>query len=111
MLVAFLGGALADSVDRRGMVRWTEAGLCLATTALVLNCSLPHPRLWALFLSGAVTAGLGGLQRPSLDALAPRLVEPAEVPAAAAVSSAGGTLARCWGHRWPGCSWPPWDWG
>ena len=35
----------------------------------------------------AVMAGLDGLQRPSLEALEPRLVERAELPAAGALSS------------------------
>jgi MFS family permease len=97
VLVAFVGGALADAVDRRWMVRWTEAGLCLATAGLAINSIVPNPQLWVLFVIGAVCAGLGGLQRPSLDSLVPRLVAPTEVPAAVAVNSAGGTLAQVFG--------------
>ncbi len=97
VIVAFLGGALADAVDRRWMVRWTEAGLCFATLGLVLNSALPPGRLWVLFVVGALSAGLSGLQRPSLNALLPRLVDPTELPAAVAVNSAGGTLAQVLG--------------
>jgi hypothetical protein len=39
---------------------------------LVLIALLPQPRLWLLFVIGAVMAGLDGLQRPPLDALLPR---------------------------------------
>src|SRR4051794_11735929 len=37
MLAAFVGGALADAVDRRLMVRLTEGGLLLGSTLLLGN--------------------------------------------------------------------------
>jgi MFS family permease len=97
LLVAFIGGVLADAVDRRRMVRWTEFGLCVATAGLVLNAALPPARLWVLFVIAALTAGLGGLQRPSLSALVPRLVQPEELAAAAAANSAGSTFGQVLG--------------
>src|SRR5207248_2413534 len=48
---------------------------------------LPHPQLWLLFVMSALLATLDGLQRPSLDALVPRLVERDEVAAAGALTS------------------------
>ena len=35
---------------------------------------LPEPLLWAVFALAAIQSGLFALQRPSLDALVPRLV-------------------------------------
>src|ERR1039457_5592346 len=46
LVMAFVGGALADAVDRRRMVRITEAGQCLASGVLVWNAFLGHPHLW-----------------------------------------------------------------
>jgi Na+/melibiose symporter-like transporter len=45
LLMSFLGGALADAVDRRRMVRLTELGLCVAVGTLVVNAWLAHPQL------------------------------------------------------------------
>lgn len=87
LLTAFIGGALADAVDRRTMLRVTEAVMCLGSGALMANALLGHPRLWVLFVVVVVVAGVEGLQRPSLDALVPRLVPPAELPATSAVMS------------------------
>ncbi len=97
LLVAFLGGALADALDRRRVVLWTEVGLALVTVGLVVNALAPGPRLWPLFLAAALDSGLSGLQTPSLDALLPRLVEPRELAAAGAIQSAGGTLGQVLG--------------
>src|ERR1700728_5038275 len=38
------GGALADRLDRRRLIRWCEAGLCCCGGVLVGHASLPHPQ-------------------------------------------------------------------
>src|SRR5881227_2823168 len=76
-VTAFVGGALADAVDRRRMVRITEALIAALTIVLIFNSLLARPRVWVIFSATALFAALNALQRPSLDALVPRLV-PAE---------------------------------
>jgi MFS family permease len=87
LAAAFIGGALADAFDRRRMTQVTEVMFAAATIALVVNALLPHPRLSVLFVMAALLATLDGLQRPSLDALVPRLVERDEIVAAGALTS------------------------
>ena len=89
---AFVGGALADAIDRRWMVRVTELALAGASGVLLANALLPSQQLWLLFVVAALMAGLDGLQRPSLEALAPRLVTREELPAEGALSSLRGTI-------------------
>lgn len=89
---AFLGGALADSMDRKWMVLVSEAALTLFSVALVVNAALPHPQVWVLFVVIVGWGGLDALQRPSLDAMLPRLVDRDELTAAAALGSLRGTL-------------------
>lgn len=84
---AFLGGALADAVDRRRMVRVTEALLLLACAGLLGNALLPHPSVAALFVLVGVLTAFDCLQRPSLDALLPRLVPKEQLVPAAALNS------------------------
>jgi MFS family permease len=88
---AFLGGALADARDRRTMVLLTEAVFAVTSALLLVNALLPAPRLWAIYAVGALQAGLYALQRPSLDALLPRLVPPEEIVAAGALGGLRGT--------------------
>ncbi|HET8887777.1 MAG TPA: MFS transporter [Candidatus Angelobacter sp.] len=90
--MAFVGGALADYVDRRRMVLITELLMAVSSALLVLNSLLPHPQVWALFLFATAIAGLNGLKRPSLEALTPRLVSPELMPAVSALRAVGGTL-------------------
>ncbi|GAA2226565.1 MULTISPECIES: MFS transporter [Kitasatospora] len=81
------GGALADALDRRRLVLLSEAGLGLLSGLLLLNALLPRPMLWPVYLVAALVAALGGLQRPALDALTPRIVAHDRLPAAYALNS------------------------
>jgi MFS family permease len=89
---AMLGGALADAADRRRMVLLSEAGLMAGSILLAGNSLLSHPIVWLIFAITALQASFDALQRPSLDALIPRLVDRDELPAAAALGSLRGTV-------------------
>jgi MFS family permease len=97
LLMAFVGGAFADYVDRRRMVRLTELLLAGGTVVLVINSHLANPRLWVLYVCAALFAGVNGLQRPSLDSLVPKLVPPQHLPAAAALNSLRGNIGMIGG--------------
>jgi len=94
---AFLGGALADARDRRLMVLLSEGALMACSLLLAGNAALPHPQVWLLFVVAALWGVLDALQRPSLDAMLPRLVDKQELTAAAALGSLRGTLGQILG--------------
>lgn len=81
------GGALADAVDRRRVILWTEAALGALALVLLLNALLPSPLLWPLYVVAAGVSGLAGLQRPALDSLMARIVPHEQQTAAAALNS------------------------
>src|SRR6202171_180108 len=74
LLFAMLGGALADAADRRSMVLLSEAALMGCSLILAGNAALPNPQVWVLFAVAVVWGVLDAVQRPSLEALLPRLV-------------------------------------
>ncbi len=86
------GGALADSIDRRTMVIVTEVASGLLVIVLLVNSLLPAPQLWVLYVVAMLLAGVDGLQRPSLDAMIPRVVERDQLAAAAALTSIRWTV-------------------
>jgi MFS family permease len=94
LVVSFVGGRLADTHDRRRIVLLSEVGLCACTGVLVENATLGHAYLWVLFVVAGLTAVLGALGRPSLDALVPRVVAAADIPAAVALTSVRGTVGQ-----------------
>lgn len=89
---AFLGGAVADARDRRLVVLGTELVFVVCSALLVANSLLPTPLLWAIYALAAIQAGLFALQRPSMDALLPRLVPHEELTAAGALTALRGTV-------------------
>ncbi len=90
---ALLGGALADAVDRGRLIRVSQGFLCCSGAALALNAAAWH-QLWLLFLLAAASAGLYGLQRPSVEALVPVLVRRDELAAAAALAGLLGNTVN-----------------
>ena len=85
LVLALIGGALADAFDRRRLVQIAEVGAAVVAGVLVLNAALPDPQTWLLYVCAALLAAFTALRRPPLDALVPRLVERDELKAAAAV--------------------------
>jgi MFS family permease len=88
-LIAFglYGGVLADSVDRKKMVWATEAGALILVAILLGNSLLPNPSIALIYIVAALFAVVNGLQRPSMDAMLPRLVSHEDLPAASALLS------------------------
>ncbi len=92
LVTAFVGGALADWMDRRRLVIATEIGLMAGCLALMANAARPAPSVAVLYVAAALMSALSGLQKPSLEAMTPRLVPPDELPAVAALSMLRGSL-------------------
>ncbi len=92
LMTAFIGGALADSVDRRRMVIVTDVFLAGGSLALALFAWHGAPPVWSLYVLAGFMSGMNGLQRPSIDALMPRLLPRDELLAAAALNSFRGSF-------------------
>ncbi|MEZ0108212.1 MFS family permease [Catenulispora sp. EB89] len=88
------GGALADAMDRRKMVVATEAAAALLAVLLLVNALLPHPALWPIYALTAAFAAANGLQRPSQEAIVPRIVPPDLVVPAGALQWMLGSFTQ-----------------
>lgn len=87
------GGALADHVDRRRLLIVTGAAQAALSGVLLVNALLATPQVWVLYVVGGLMSAASSLQRPSREALIPRVVRHDELPAAVALSSIGGQFA------------------
>lgn len=97
LLTAFIGGALADVLDRKKLLLWSELGMVLGLCALLANAFLAHPNIWVIYIVAGVLSALSGLHRPSLDAMFPRLVSHEEIQAVSVLSSLRGTVGMIGG--------------
>jgi MFS family permease len=87
IIFGLYGGVLADRVDRRKMIFITEFALMIMTFSLFINSQLAKPSLLWIYIVAGSFAALDGLQRPSADAILPRLVGHDDLPSASALMS------------------------
>ena len=87
VIFGLYGGVLADAVDRKKMIWATEAGSLIIVGGLLANSLLPNPSVIAIYIAAGLFAVVNGLQRPSMNAILPRLVEMDDLPAASNLNS------------------------
>jgi MFS family permease len=93
---AFIGGALADAIDRRRMGMATDVALAAGSATLAFLASRTASP-WMLYAVAAWMSGVAALQRPSLQALVPRLLSKDEMTGAAALQMVSGSIAMIGG--------------
>jgi MFS family permease len=97
LVVPIYGGAVADAVDRRRLLLFSDVALLVVTVGLLANSLLPDPQIWVLYVGEALGTAAYGFQRPARNALTPRLVGEDQLLAAIAVEDVFFTLARVLG--------------
>jgi MFS family permease len=84
--LAFVGGALADYIDRRRLTLLAESAMAVSCGVLVVNSLLPQPRVWVLMLTASLFAACNAVHRPAIEALTPRIVPAELMPSVAALA-------------------------
>jgi MFS family permease len=97
LFTAFIGGVLADRMDRRKLLIYAEIGMAVGCMGLISNASLDKPYLWLVYCIAGLLSALNGLHRPSLDALTPRLVSHEEIQATSVLGMFRGTVGMIGG--------------
>jgi MFS family permease len=91
LATAFIGGALADAVDRRRIALATDIGLAAGSVTLALIAAA-GASAWLIYLAAAWMSAVSGLQRPAMESLVPRLVDKGQLHAAAALALIRGSV-------------------
>ncbi|MDQ1468072.1 MAG: hypothetical protein QOH10_2487 [Actinomycetota bacterium] len=87
LLFSLVGGAFADSIDKRRLLLGTTATALACSVALAVNASLDHPQLWLLYVLGGVASAVFAVILPTLRSLLPMLVDEELRPAAYALQA------------------------
>ena len=97
LLLGLPAGALADVVDRRRMLLFTQAWMLVSATMIGILTLLEVTTPWVLLiLTFALGAG-AAMNAPAWQATAPELVSRAELSAAVGLTGIGLNLARAVG--------------
>ena len=83
VIFSFLGGVVADALDRRMVLVVVEALMALTCIGLALNVG--SGQLWPIFVLIAVNAAISGVEAPAKSAVVPALVPPGSQAAAFSV--------------------------
>jgi MFS family permease len=87
VILAFVGGALADYFEKRRLLRLTEFGQAATSAILLVNALIPTPQIWVLFVCVAIHAGLAAIQRPAFESFIQKVVPAELMPAVMALNS------------------------
>lgn len=74
VLFSFVGGVIADRVDRRRLMAVAQAGLAVCSVLLALVTLADRTPLWILYVLAAAIGAVSGLDSPTRTATVPRLV-------------------------------------
>jgi len=87
VVLAFVGGAMADFFDKRKMLRLTEIGQTCVTAILLGNSLLSRPQIWILFVAVAMHAGFAAIQRPAFESFIQKVIPSEMMSAVMALNS------------------------
>jgi MFS family permease len=81
------GGALADVLDRRSILRVTTVGLIASSALFWLQAAAGADNVWLLLSLFAVQQAFFAINQPTRSAVLPRLLPPEQLPAANALNT------------------------
>jgi MFS family permease len=76
VVMALVGGALADRLDRRRLLLADQLAIVLTAALLALGAFLGSPPLVALYVLGGLLGGFGAVQNVVRSSIIPNVVEP-----------------------------------
>ena len=94
LFTSLLGGVLADRMDRKRLMLWTQAYLLLGTAVMAALLLSDQARPWHLFVFTFVSGVGWALTQPVRQAIVPTLVPKADLLNAVALTSSAFNLTR-----------------
>ncbi|GAB1472547.1 MFS transporter [Chloroflexota bacterium] len=80
VIFSLIGGALADSMDRRKVMFTTQAGAALLAVGLALFTQFGQVTIWHIYVITALQAVVAAFDGPSRQALIPNLLPKKDLP-------------------------------
>lgn len=82
LTLALLGGAIADSMDRRTLLVTVQVAMAATSLTLAWLATFDDPPLWALYVLAAVSSSFAAVDGPARTAVIPSLVDAATLRSA-----------------------------
>lgn len=92
LTLTIVGGAFADTFDRRRLMLLQQAGMIVGTSFTVVNAALPHPAVWPCFAAMLLASSAYAFGVGAQNALIPRIVGDDQLAAANTLNGLIGSL-------------------
>lgn len=102
MVFALPAGVVADRVDRRALMIWTQIGTLLCTAALAAMASAETIELWQIYVLLVLRGTVGAFNHPARASVVGDLVPRSDITNAIALHSATFNLTRMIGPAMAG---------
>lgn len=86
VLFSLIGGAVADAMDRRRLLLFSQAGAMSASLLLVGGALMDRPPLWFLYLAAGLSSASSAFDAPARSAAIPNLVPKERLASAIALN-------------------------
>jgi len=90
--LTIIGGAFADTFDRRRLMLFQQVGMIVGTSFTVVNAAVPHPQVWPCFAAMLLASSAYAFGVGAQNALIPRIVGDDQLAAANNLNSVIGSL-------------------
>ncbi len=87
IIFSFLGGPVADTLNRRRILFVTQTAMALVALILALLTFTNHITIWSIYLLTAIQATAIAFDGPARQAMIPNIVPPKDLPSAFSMSS------------------------
>ncbi len=87
IVFSFIGGPVADTLNRRRILFVTQAAMALVALALALLTFTGHITIWYIYLLTAIQATAIAFDGPARQAMIPNIVSAEDLPSAFSMSS------------------------
>ena len=97
LTLTILGGAFADTMDRRRLMLLQQIGMIVGTSFAIVNAALPHPHVWPCFVTVLIASASFAFGVGAQNALIPRIVGDDQLAAANNLNALVGSLGAVLG--------------
>jgi MFS family permease len=115
LLLSLYGGALADRVEKRQLLFWSQSGLGILALAVAIALSTGYLSAenegswWVLVVSSGIQGTIFGLMMPGRITILPEIVEPKDLMNAISLNNMGMNLFRIFAPAAGGFIIAAWD--
>jgi MFS family permease len=97
LIMALIGGAVADAVDRKRLLIFSQVALAMTAAGLMFNALSETPAIWPLYVLSGLNAAISAVDSPARSAALPTLVGSGLLPSALALTRTLGNVAKAVG--------------